>query len=125
IGYLYPNTFKMYWTISPEEAVKRILEVFDISVVQPNKKRFAELDKTVEEILTLASIVEWEARKQEEKAIISGLYWNRLDRGMRLQADPTVNFAVGERRRLLYQDYEVDHPYNTYLHAGLPPGPIT
>lgn len=125
VGYLYPNTIKMYWTISPKEAFKRILEVFNKSVIKPYQERFDELDKTVDEILTIASIVEWEAQKKGEKDIISGLYWNRLEKGMRLQADPTVNFAIGERRRLLYEDYEIQHPYNTYLYAGLPPGPIT
>ncbi|HEX6982235.1 MAG TPA: endolytic transglycosylase MltG [Balneolaceae bacterium] len=125
IGYLYPSTVKMYWTITPKDALKRILEVFNKSVIEPYQERFEELDKTVDEILTLASIVQWEARKEEERDVISGLYWNRLQKGMRLQADPTVNFAVGERRRLLYEDYEVEHPYNTYLYAGLPPGPIT
>lgn len=125
IGRLFPNTFFMYWTASPKEAFERILEVFNASVISAYQQRFNELDKTVNEIITLASIVEWEARKREERPIISGLYWNRLEKGMRLQADPTVNFAIGERRRLLYEDYETQHPYNTYLYRGLPPGPIT
>lgn len=125
IGRLYPNTYSIYWTTSPQAFFKRILEEFEKSVTAPNKKQFTQLDYTVDEIVTLASIIEWEARNEKEKAIISGLYWNRLNNGMRLQADPTVNYAVGERRRLLYEDYQIDHPYNTYLYRGLPPGPIT
>lgn len=125
IGRLFPNTYSTYWTSSPEAFFKRILQEFDKSVVQAHSKRLQELDLSVEQIITLASIIEWEARNNDEKPVISGLYWNRLDRGMRLQADPTVNYAVGERRRLLYEDYQTDHPYNTYLHRGLPPGPIT
>lgn len=125
IGRLFPNTYSVYWTTPPEAFFKRILNEFQKSVVAAHKERFQKLDRSVDEIVTLASIVEWEANGNEEKPIISGLYWNRLDRGMRLQADPTVNYAVGERRRLLYEDYRTEHPYNTYLHRGLPPGPIT
>lgn len=125
IGRLLPNTYSVFWTSSPKSIFTRILKEFRKSVSLRFQKRFKELDYTVNEIVTLASIVEWEAQTREEQPIISGLYWNRLDRGMRLQADPTVNYAVGERRRLLYEDYKVGHPYNTYIHRGLPPGPIT
>lgn len=125
VGRLFPNTYSIYWTISPESLFKRILEEFDKSVWDPHKQKINKLDRTLNEIVTIASIVEWEAHNESEKPIISGLYWNRLNHGMRLQADPTVNYAVGERRRLLYEDYRVDHPYNTYLYRGLPPGPIT
>lgn len=125
IGRLFPNTYSVYWTISPKSFFERILREFDKAVVQSHQKKIEELDRSIDEIVTLASIIEWEAQNREEKITISGLYWNRLNRGMRLQADPTINFAIGERRRLLYEDYQVDHPYNTYLYRGLPPGPIT
>jgi len=125
IGRLLPNTYSLYWTASPKVVCKRIFEEFHNAVVRKYRQRFNDLNRTVDEIITLASIIEWEAKSDKEKPTISGLYWNRLERGMRLQADPTVNFAVGERRRLLYKDYQIDHPYNTYQHAGLPPGPIT
>jgi UPF0755 protein len=77
----------------------------------------------------MASIVEWEARLEEEKPRIAGVYLNRLRIGMRLQADPTVQFALmqvegGRMRRLLFRDYEFQHPFNTYLYGGLPPAPI-
>lgn len=125
IGRLFPNTYSVYWTTSPESFFGRILREFNKAVIESHQDQIEELDRSVDEIVTLASIIEWEARNGEEKRAISGLYWNRLNRGMRLQADPTVNFAVGERRRLLYEDYQVDHPYNTYMYPGLPPGPIT
>src|SRR5690625_3858180 len=80
---------------------------------------------TLNEVVTLASITELEARYSDEKVRISGLYLNRLETGMLLQADPTVLHSLGERRRLLFEDYRVEHAYNTYLHPGLPPGPIT
>ena len=125
IGRLYPNTYSLYWTSSPESVLKRVLREFHKAVVLNNKKRFDKLDRSVDEIVTLASIIEWEAKADSEKATISGLYWNRLKRGMRLQADPTINYIIGKRRRLLYEDYKIKDPYNTYLHRGLPPGPIT
>ncbi|TYP95183.1 UPF0755 protein [Fodinibius salinus] len=125
IGRLYPNTYSLFWTSSPEKVLQRILREFNKAVVTQHEQQIDSLNYSLNEILTLASIVEWEAKSEEEKATISGLYWNRLERGMRLQADPTVNYALGERRRLLYEDYQIEHPYNTYVIRGLPPGPIT
>jgi UPF0755 protein len=79
----------------------------------------------VAEIVTLASIVEEEARVPEERPVIAGVFWNRLNEGMKLEADPTVQYALGShRQRVLYRDLEIDSPYNTYLYPGLPPGPI-
>lgn len=124
-GRMLPNTYLMYWTVSPEEAVNRILNEFESTISNPFSAVADELDLTIDEVTALASIVEWEAEHEEEKARISGLYWNRLNKNMYLQADPTVNFAVGERRRLLFEDYEVDHPYNTYRNKGLPPSAVT
>lgn len=124
-GRMLPNTYSVYWTASPEALIKRMVSEFNNSVVEPHQERIQEVKLDLNEIVTLASIIEWEARMGAEKPKISGLYWNRLNSGMRLQADPTVNYAVGERRRLLYEDYRMDHPYNTYVNDGLPPGPIT
>lgn len=125
IGRFLPDTYHLYWTSSPAAIVKRIFTSFRQRVAEPARERLVELDMTLNEIITLASIIAWEANYNDEKATISGVYWNRLNRGMRLQADPTVNFAVKERRRITFEDYKLDHPYNTYLYAGLPPGPIT
>jgi UPF0755 protein len=122
---MLPNTYQMYWTSAPEAVIKRIYREFEEQVVNQLSQEITQSSFTLNEIVTLASIVEWEARDANEKAKISGLYQNRLDRNMRLQADPTVIYALGERRRLLYEDYSFDHPYNTYLNSGLPPGPIT
>ena len=76
------------------------------------------------EVLTLASIVEAESSVNEERSVIAGVYWNRLKKKMRLEADPTVQYALGEGKKLNRQDLDVDSPYNTYRHYGLPPGPI-
>jgi len=124
-GRMLPNTYQMYWTSSPENVVRRIHREFNQRVANQMSGQIEESQFTLNEIVTLASIVDWEARHADEKPRISGLYINRLNRNMRLQADPTVLYALGERRRLLFEDYRVDHPYNTYLNDGLPPGPIT
>lgn len=122
---MLPETYQMYWTSSPESVIKRIHAEFENAVINQFQNEVEANPRSLNEIITLASIVEWEARLNEEKPKISGLYLNRLDRDMLLQADPTVLYALGEKRRLLYKDYELDHPYNTYRVQGLPPGPIT
>lgn len=124
LGRLYPDTYYFFWTASPETILLKILDVFDQNITEKYLSRAKDLGYSIDKIVTLASIVEWEAKNDSEKPRISGLYWNRLKKRWRLQADPTVNFALGERRRLLYEDYKFDHPYNTYKYWGLPPGPI-
>ncbi|MDR9446171.1 MAG: endolytic transglycosylase MltG [Balneolaceae bacterium] len=128
---ILPVNHTVFWTTSEDDLWQRLLQPIN-ELEQRHRERVTEdethpLVKNMSffEVLTLASITEWEALYDEEKAMISGLYLNRIDRGMRLQADPTVNFAIGERRALLYKDYRIEHPYNTYLFRGLPPSPIT
>jgi UPF0755 protein len=124
VGRLIPNTYEMYSTITPEQFLDRMMLEFDAAVIQPYALRANELNLTIDQITTLASIIEWEVRHVDEKPRVSGLYWNRLNRRMLLQADPTVVYAIGDRRRLLFSDYRVNHPYNTYRVRGLPPGPL-
>jgi UPF0755 protein len=124
MGRMLPNTYEMYWTSTAEQFIDRMLAEFDRAAVQPYAERYEELRMSVDQITTLASIIEWEARYDHEKPKISGLYWNRLNNRWRLQADPTVSYAIGERRRLFNRDYQFVHPYNTYRISGLPPGPI-
>ncbi len=124
-GRILPDSYEVYWTSTPHRLLERLLSEFDSRVAEPYADRMRELGRSVDEITTLASIIEWEARFDDEKPAISGLYWNRLNRRWRLQADPTVNYAKGERSRLVFADYRIDHPYNTYRIHGLPPGPIT
>lgn len=122
---MLPDTYNIYWTSDPESVIKRVYDEFTRRVTERFQEELENHSMNLDEIITLASIIEWEARFDQEKPRISGLYWNRLNRGMRLQADPTVIYALGEHRRLLYEDYQYDHPYNTYINNGLPPGPIT
>lgn len=127
-GFLFPrmlpDTYAMYWTYTPEQVILRINESFAERVEKKYQERFLTRPYSLNNVLTMASIVEWEAGNEEEKKTISGLYWNRIKRGWRLQADPTVNFALGQRRRLTFEDYKTPHPYNTYLKRGFPPSPI-
>lgn len=85
-----------------------------------------KLNLTPEEVATLASIIDEETNNDEEKPVVAGMYINRLKRGMPLQADPTVKYAIGDptRQRILKKDLATDSPYNTYKYKGLPPGPI-
>ena len=124
-GYLFPDTYTFAEGTSPEEAVRMLVARFE-RVWKPEwDARLQELTMSRHDIMTLASIVEKEARLAEERPVISAVYHNRLRIGMALQADPTVQYALGRHvDRVLYKDLEVDSRYNTYKHVGLPPGPI-
>lgn len=124
VGRLLPDTYEFYWTASAEDVITRIHNTFKDRVKQRFASRLDSLGWTVDQATTMASIIEWEVKHVDEMPRVSGLYWNRLRVGMPLQADPTVNYAIGERRRLYFSDYRYNHPYNTYRHRGLPPGPL-
>jgi UPF0755 protein len=120
------DSYSMYWTTTPVDFLQRMKREYD-QYWNDDRTNMANLwGLTPLEVIVLASIVEEETAKDSEKPTVAGLYLNRLQRGMLLQADPTVKFAVGdfELRRILFEHLEVESPYNTYLHVGLPPGPI-
>lgn len=124
-GYLLPDTYKFLWQVSEEEIIERMVGDFKKFYADSLKKRQEELRFSLNEVLALASIVEGEAVLDHERSTIAGVYLNRLRKRMRLEADPTVQFAIPNgRRRLTYSDLRYDSPYNTYVHYGLPPGPI-
>lgn len=126
IGMFIPNTYEVYWTVSPEEFAARMHREY---LRFWNGERQGKLTRTglsQKEVATLASIIDEETNRTDEMPAIAGVYINRLRRGMRLQADPTVKYAVGDftLRRILYRHLDAPSPYNTYLYFGLPPGPI-
>jgi len=124
-GYLYPDTYTFADGTAPIEAVRMMVARFE-QVWKPEwDARLQEITMSRNDVMTLASIIEKEARLAEERPVISAVYHNRLKIGMLLQADPTVQYALGRHvDRVLYKDLEVDSRYNTYKHVGLPPGPI-
>lgn len=124
-GYLFPDTYSFPAGTTARQAVEVLLQRFD-DVWQPEwDARAQTLDLTRHEVITMASLVEKEARVAEERPTIAAVYWNRVKRGMLLQADPTVQYALPEHvDRVLFVHLEVDSPYNTYRNPGLPPGPI-
>ena len=122
-----PNTYEVYWTITPQKFVQRMKKEYDRFW---NAERVVKADSiglTPLEVSILASIVCEETNYVPEMPKVAGVYMNRLKRGMKLDADPTVKFALNDPsiKRILFRHLEVDSPYNTYKHAGLPPGPIT
>lgn len=121
-----PNTYFVYWNITPLELMQRMKREYDKFWHDERQKKAQRLNMSLTEISTLASIVEAETKNENEKPIVAGLYINRLRKGMLLQSDPTVVFAVGDFgiKRVLSQHLKIDSPYNTYKYKGLPPGPI-
>ncbi|MBQ2787617.1 MAG: endolytic transglycosylase MltG [Bacteroidaceae bacterium] len=121
-----PNTYEVYWNIEPERFIIRMMKEHRAFWNEERRDKAAAIGLTIEEVATLASIVDEETNNDAEKPIVAGLYVNRLKRGMLLQADPTVKYALGDftRKRILKEDLETDSPYNTYKYKGLPPGPI-
>lgn len=121
-----PNTYQVYWDISAEDLMKRIKKEYDNFWTDERKKKAEQQGLTPQTASILASIVEEETANNEEKPMVAGLYLNRLHKGMLLQADPTVKFAVGDwtLRRVLNVHLQADSPYNLYRNKGLTPGPL-
>ena len=128
IGMFIPNTYEFYWTSSPESVIKRFKKEYEAFWSGERDRLAKEIGMDRNEVMTLASIVIGETNNAGEMPRIAGVYMNRLHRGMRLQACPTVIYAHLETepgiRRLLHRHLQIDSPYNTYKIKGLPPGPI-
>lgn len=124
---ILPNTYEVYWTITPEKFVGRMKSEYGKFWNDERKAQAEKIGLTPVEVSILASIVCEETNYAPEMPKVAGVYMNRLKRGMKLDADPTVKFALNDPsiKRILFRHLEVDSPYNTYKYAGLPPGPIT
>lgn len=124
-GFLFPSTYEIFESQNEEDIIKKMLEGFENIYRKEIKDELGNIDLDLNEIVTFASIIEREARMDNERPIMSGVLYNRLDIDMPLQVDATVQYAIKERKeRLLYKDLEIESPYNTYKYKGLPPGPI-
>jgi UPF0755 protein len=126
IGMFVPNTYEMYWTVTPTAFMDRMHEEYGRFWNAGREEKRQRTGLSRGEVITLASIVYEETAKADEMPRVAGVYLNRLKTGMILQADPTLKFAAGDftLRRILNAHKEIDSPYNTYMYAGLPPGPI-
>jgi UPF0755 protein len=124
-GYLFPDTYQFVRGMTAEEMLARMVHRLRAKVTPEIQAKVRARGMDLHQLLTLASIVEKEAVDPEEQRVIAAVFWNRLRLDMPLQADPTVQYAVAkERRTLTRADLATDHPYNTYVRRGLPPGPI-
>lgn len=124
-GYLFPDTYEFKKGIKEHDVINKMLGRFEKVYKEAEINKSPELNATMDQILTMASIVEREARKKEDRPVIAGVFYNRLKTSMKLQSCATVQYILGEQKEnLTYKDIEIDSPYNTYKYAGLPVGPI-
>lgn len=126
-GYLLPDTYDIPARYDASRVIEVLVESFKDKVVPLYKRKKDNLPRklSLHQVVTLASMVEREAKVPDERPIIAAVYYNRLKKGMKLECDATVQYALGKNKEVLkYSDLEVKSPYNTYLHKGLPPGPI-
>lgn len=132
LGMYIPNTYEFYWNSSAKTFRERMLKEYNRFWNDSRLAKAEALNLTKEQVIALASIVQKETAKVDERPRVAGVYLNRLKTGMLLQADPTVIYAIKRAsgnhdqviKRVLYADLELDSPYNTYRYAGIPPGPI-
>jgi UPF0755 protein len=124
-GFLFPKTYNFFWDPSEEDIIFTMTKEFRRVFNDTLQKRMNELNLNLKDVVTFASIIEGEAKLDEERPIIAGVYFNRLKKNMYLEADPTIQYVLPNGpRRLFNSDYKFPSSYNTYLHPGLPPGPI-
>jgi UPF0755 protein len=124
-GYLYPDTYRIRPGTRPEAVLQMMVDQFDSEFAKPHRAEIEASQHSLHEIVTIASLIEREADTPDDRPMIAGVIENRLKRGMRLQIDATVLYAMGRHKeRVLHADLRTDSPYNTYRQAGLPPGPI-
>jgi len=123
-GYLFPQTYDFYYDTDPKEILERMVDEFDIFFDDSLRERAAQMGLRISEVMKMASIIEDEARVDSERAIIASVYYNRLKKHIPLEADPTIQYALGERKRVYYKDLKINSPYNSYEKIGLPPTPI-
>ena len=133
LGMYIPNKYEFFWNTSAEEFRSRMKKEYDRFWTDTRLQRAEEIGLTPAQVITMASIVQKETAKVDERPRVAGVYMNRYKNGWKLDADPTVIYAIKEKtqnfdtitKRVLYKDLELDSPYNTYKYATIPPGPIS
>jgi UPF0755 protein len=124
-GFLYPETYEVYADATATEIIDKMLSQFDKLFEPEYYAKAKEMDLTVREIVTMGSVIERESKAAEERPVMAGVFYNRLAKGMMLESCATIQYILGEPKEFLtYDDLAIESPYNTYLHEGLPPGPV-
>ncbi len=124
-GYLFPDTYIFERDVKQEQIVKKFLDNFDKKLTPDLRQSISQQRRSIFDVITLASIVQQESQSEQEMPLIAGVFAKRLQIGMALESDATINYITGKKdRQPLYNDLKIKSPYNTYLNRGLPPGPI-
>ncbi|HFC77025.1 MAG TPA: endolytic transglycosylase MltG [Candidatus Moranbacteria bacterium] len=125
-GFLFPDTYFFANNTDSEIIIKKMLDNFNKKLSEDLRQEIKKQQKTIYEIVTMASIIEEEVKNTEDKKIVSGIFWRRLKRGQAFQSCATLAYILGEnKKQYSYEDTKIESPYNTYLYPGLPPGPIS
>ena len=124
-GYLFPDTYRIFAESGAKSLVRRMLSNFDAKLTPDLRAEIEAADRSIFDIVTMASIIEREVRTDEDMAVVSGIFRKRVELGMGLQADSTVNYITGgSKPSVSFEETDIDHPWNTYKYRGLPAGPI-
>ncbi len=125
-GYLFPDTYFFYKDANAEEIIKKMLDNFDEKMTGDLRQETKSREKSIFEIITMASMIENEVKTKEDRKIVSDIFWGRISIGQPLQSSATLTFILGvNKRQYSYEDTRIKSPYNTYMNKGLPPGPIS
>ncbi|MEK7149015.1 MAG: endolytic transglycosylase MltG, partial [Patescibacteria group bacterium] len=131
-GYLFPDTYRLYKDASADDVIRKMLGNFDRKLTKDMRNEIILQRKTIYEIVTIASLIEKEVKSPEDKVLVSGILWKRLQLKIALQVDASIIYIKTNGRsqlnggeKVLYEDLKIDSPYNTYKYRGLPPGPIS
>jgi len=124
-GFLFPDTYFVEKGILPEKIISKMLDNFDKKLKPELREEISRQEKTIFEIVTMASMIEKEVKTPEDKKLVSGILWKRLENGISLQVDATISYITGKKTvKIPLEDFQIDSPYNTYKYKGLPLGPI-
>lgn len=124
-GYLFPDTYRVYKDSSARDIIAKMLNNFSGKLTAEMRGDIAEQDRTIHQIVTMASLIEKEVRTEADKKIVSGIFWDRIKNGQPLESCATLAYALGEnKKQYTVEDTKINSPYNTYQNLGLPPGPI-
>lgn len=124
-GYLFPDTYRIYADGGAKALVRKMLANFEAKLTPELRAEIKAQGRSIHDIVTMASVIEREVRSDEDRALVSDIFWKRVEAGWGLEADSTVNYITGHSKpSVSYEETRIDHPWNTYKYKGLPPGPI-